>query len=483
MGPEAIFPIMILVLLAYFVTATASAPRIDAEWERAAKQLGLDFKSGASYTERCISGRLGGFDIVITSGRDSRVSPARLIIEGRDRMDWQMLLHGEGLWIGIKKQLAGEDLLIGDEAFDSRVHIQGPAPQVRAVLNAEARKLIVDFIHREKGRVAGGRVEVAFNIDSSHERIASLAHAAVNVIAKLVLPEDRTAQALAENALVDPVPEVRTRNLACLVALLGQPAKGALLAVASEAQPLDEGVAACAQAALSDADPQQRLLGALLLEAEPGFVALQALAEQESVPVSVRAAAITILTARYPWHRVQPTIISGLAANSEQLVTMAVFAVGAARAVALFDQVCKLAADAKDDLAVEIAKTLQQLGSADAEPALIKLLSRTSDEVRVWTAEALKRVGTVRSVEPLLLAASGNASIDLKNTARSAVRAIQNRLGDVEAGGLSLVDSAAGESAGALSLATEDGGLSLSVREPTHGALPSAARRIEQAKA
>ncbi|HEY3450723.1 MAG TPA: hypothetical protein VGK67_30480 [Myxococcales bacterium] len=69
-----------------------------------------------------------------------------------------------------------------------------------------------------------------------------------------------------------------------------------------------------------------------------------------------------------------------------------------------------------------------------------------SDEVRLEVIAALARMGSVHSVEPLL-ALEGKA---VKGAARDAARAIQARLGDADAGRLSVVDACAGE--GAVSL-------------------------------
>ena len=95
------------------------------------------------------------------------------------------------------------------------------------------------------------------------------------------------------------------------------------------------------------------------------------------------------------------------------------------------------------------------------EPGLIELLTEhPMDEVRVAAARALGAVGSVHAVEPLLPCTRGLLTArDLKNAARDAIAAIQARLGDVEAGALTLtVDTP--ESPGHLTLAPDAGALS-----------------------
>jgi hypothetical protein len=76
--------------------------------------------------------------------------------------------------------------------------------------------------------------------------------------------------------------------------------------------------------------------------------------------------------------------------------------------------------------------------------------------LRLKIVEALAQLGTARAVEPLLKVVGGYL---IKTGARDAIRRIQRRLGDVDAGRLSIVESADGS--GSLSLAPDAGGLSI----------------------
>ncbi|GAG38515.1 unnamed protein product [marine sediment metagenome] len=68
---------------------------------------------------------------------------------------------------------------------------------------------------------------------------------------------------------------------------------------------------------------------------------------------------------------------------------------------------------------------------------------------------ALRQIGTVAAVEPLLELTRGlTLPSSLKHAAREAIQVIQGSLDDVEEGGLSLAD--ASSPAGRLSVAAED---------------------------
>jgi len=71
---------------------------------------------------------------------------------------------------------------------------------------------------------------------------------------------------------------------------------------------------------------------------------------------------------------------------------------------------------------------------------LIQLLSDSSLEVQHASAESLGAVGSVAAVAPLLPLAGGLGRAQLRQAARAAIGRIQSRLGEVEAGRLSLAE-------------------------------------------
>jgi len=109
-----------------------------------------------------------------------------------------------------------------------------------------------------------------------------------------------------------------------------------------------------------------------------------------------------------------------------------------------------LAATGDASLGAAVAAALGQYRGARVEGALLELLSRDDAEVRRAAVVALGEAGTVRSVEAMLASGKGG----LKEAVRDSVRRIQERIGDVEAGGLSLVEPVG--PVGAVSVAQEE---------------------------
>jgi HEAT repeat protein len=145
----------------------------------------------------------------------------------------------------------------------------------------------------------------------------------------------------------------------------------------------------------------------------------------------------------------------------------AILAAGATNYVALAPDIAKEAAHPEVSVVEAVARCLGQLGAADTEAMLVSLLEHRADEVRVASAEALGKFGTVVAVEPLLAHTSGVLKdATLKRAAQEAIASIQSRLGPVEMGRLSLTISAPLE--GALSHVDEpivEGALTLAEAE------------------
>jgi hypothetical protein len=90
--------------------------------------------------------------------------------------------------------------------------------------------------------------------------------------------------------------------------------------------------------------------------------------------------------------------------------------------------------------------------SPRSELALLQLLADEEAEVQTAAAEALGAVGSVAAVEPLLPLTKGFGRGSLRQAARGAIASIQSRLGDVEAGRLSLAEE---ELSGSVTLVDE----------------------------
>lgn len=449
-----------------------------ARWSRIAQEMGLSF-TDIQPDGPCISGRFRGFNVRISTYLDSNMGARkqrkrlnRVEVDGEGKIDPELQLRAEGLWQGLTKLLGGTDVLTHDAPFDECVHLRGDEPEVLAVMRYPARKAVLEFLKQGNGSVKGGKVVMENGRAWDDADIQGLAHAAVNLAEQLVLPPGATVKTLAANGFDDPLPEVRRRNLECLSAVLCSPDRDTLYASLSGPHPLAEETARSARAALSDANPRLRLVAAMLMGDEAGFAVLKALVESDSVPAELRAQAAVTLMTRFSWERVESIVATALASGCGPLLEATVACIGAEGNDRLIGQVCALSATASDKLLLTIAKTLGELENPAAEPTLIAMLGHSADDVRIAAAQALGKVGTVRAVEPLLLV-KGKLLSDVKTTAQQAARAIQSRLVDAEAGRLSVVEST--DQRGALSLAGENGRLSLAKQAQAAGAVQALA--------
>ncbi|MBT3219216.1 MAG: hypothetical protein HN348_09005 [Proteobacteria bacterium] len=120
--------------------------------------------------------------------------------------------------------------------------------------------------------------------------------------------------------------------------------------------------------------------------------------------------------------------------------------------------------DTKDHLAMirKAVGAIVRVRGSEAETILLEMLKWNNG--RQTAIKHLAEVGTVRAV-PLLspLADAGLVVSNEERMAQKAIQAIQSRLGDVEAGGLSVASLQS--EAGGLSVAAENGRLSIAKKQ------------------
>lgn len=452
-------PHVLLSLFLGFVARLIFNLRLDRKWARAAKELGLEFQSSAWFKQSHISGRLDSFEITMLRGRYHPLTSADLTVNGDERLNSRLRLHPRSGRSNFLEEADGEEVLVGDASFDAQVRIHGDPSIVFAILNHETRTAVLNLLKDGTAWVSRGLVHVQIDSKAERDRIVSSIRAAVHVATLLALPEEAVASALAAIALTDPMADVRQRSKEYLLRVLSNCSRTTLRFVRGQHYPFSEPVLRRAAEVETDFDPYLRMLGAIVLGGDSGLNGLRRIVEDRSAPESVRCCALIAFVGRSTWDNVAPTIRFVLSTDKQQILTVAVWAVGIAQDDRPIARVHELAETAGEGLATAIAQTLKRLGKTESEPTLLALLNHSSEAVRVQAAEALSTVGTTRSVESLLRISSESGSADLKSTAHSAARRIQGRLGDVEAGQLSLLEPV-GE-VGSLSLATQQGELSI----------------------
>lgn len=449
------------------------------QWANIAQELGLNVVDLGS-SGPLLSGLLRGFGVTVgpvggrSLGIKSPLYVIRISVDGVGKIPSELELRAEKRLASLTKPLAGNDLLTHDAPFDAAVHIQGDEPRTLAALSHETRQTVLALLKQGTTTVNDSKIVLESNASCEEADIKGLTLLAVRLAEQLTLSTKAMPYALAKNALTDPVPQVRSRNLECLLAVRPYVGPHALSAELGYPPSQKEEVNRAAQAALSSDNPRLRLLAAMLLGEETGFAVLKELVEDDDTLAALRAPALLALASLFSRERVEPIVAGALASGSAPLQEAAVLSVGALRAAGLISGVCALLPTAAVPLQLTIAKTLGELGSDAAEAALIELLRHSADEVRVAAAQALGKVGTIRSVEPLLLVKDKLLG-DVKKVALQAARAIQGRLGEVEAGRLSVVEPHDGQ--GALSLASSGGQLSLAQAPVSTNASPAPASK------
>ncbi|MGC4114838.1 MAG: hypothetical protein QM765_09555 [Myxococcales bacterium] len=422
-------------LTALIVSVRRDAKR-DAErrWRRLADQTGMTFGVDTKGAPHLV-GEDQGFGVIVDEVyRSKQGSFLRVRLAGNGRISATLDLRREAPLAGIVKRFEGEDVQLDDAAFDKLVHVEGPEDQVLAALGVRARTLLRTWVD------AGGTVErgnLFFNsLDRPGEpqRIRELTQYAVALAQSLEVSS--VPVALLENASKDPNSRVRRRNLEVLVTRYPGSAE------AREAL----------HAALDDSVAETRIWAAqALVGEEAARVALSEVVEDLVQTDGVRAQALDRLVEGHPYEAVAVTVARALA--SDPLTPAPLLRCAAIRAVAMArdaSQLERLAAQcaAPMRLPAEVGEALANaLGvfeESEAEKALLGLLAHESAKVKVAAAAALAKVGTVRAVEWLLPLTQGVLAGAVGDAAREAVRAIQARLGDADAGRLSVVDARVG---------------------------------------
>ncbi len=338
------------------------------------------------------------------------------------------------------------EIEVGDETFDKTFSIEGPTRLVFALLGVEARRLLSD-INAECPVVIGGGELRAGTYEGDVPIILPLL---LDLAHRFAYPVD-AAQRLSENALRDPLPGVRLRNLLLLAREL----------------PEDPRTVETLRAACSDGSPEIRLRAAMELGDE-GRDALLEIVESDADDVW-SAQALSVVGRELPFERTQAILIHALRRRRVRTARACLEALGHGGAAAV-GVLAKVLAREQGELAAAAAQALGTSGSAAAEPPLIQALQRESLDVRAAAANALARVGSAAAVLPLKEAAERSDDNDLRRATRQAIGEIQSRARGASPGQLSL----AGDETGQLSLAqAEAGQLSLAADVAGRVSFPS----------
>jgi hypothetical protein len=405
----------------------------NAEWSKAGDELSIGFNPGGVFGTCTLIGDVDGCLVRAERYKSGDHLGTRVVVKSQ-RMDPQLEVHRETEWNKLTNLLGVKDIEIGDPAFDGALHVRGNVANAVAVFNFETRSFLLRNLTSEMEVSLG---QVSFEaLDSTTEArsITDIIRLMVS-LARRLSPSDSVPEALARNVEKDPEATVRRKSLEILL----------------QQHPEATITSDVTRKALDDADPEIRLLAATRDKGMYGYTILERLVAEDGDD-GIRARALTELSRAYGTGVALATR-KALGSTGVALRRAAIRAVAHAHDVEALEALCAIPAD--DPCALDCAGALEALADGRAEPALLELLANGKAEVQVAAARALGVCGTVKAVEPLLARGKGLLGSDFKQTARDAVRAIQSRLGDAEAGRLALAEPAPEE--GALSLPVGEG--------------------------
>lgn len=401
----------ILLLVAVLTRKSAGREKEQAIWQAAAAELGLELRPPGS-TQAYMSGQVDGLSVEVDEVRQSDALQPRVSVNLPVPLSLQLVARsGNG------------GLQTGDERFDSAVQVSGGEIEVLAHLGEPARSALHPLLSRG-ARLEYGKLRLVLPAPAKGAGDLS---GAVRTLARagrlLQLGEGGVPAALARNAVSDSNPRVRLLNLTALL----------------RHHPQTEAARQAAAKALEDLDPVIRLRAAQFLPGGEPAAVLSALVRTAAEPW-VRVEALRELDHKRPYAEISTAVAAALDAAEEELRREAVKVIARAGDREKVDALAAMAADAPPPLAETLAEALGRLGGPRAEEALMRLLAHESTPVRCQAARALGEMGTVRAVEPLLPLTRGLLGGELQQAARDAVRRIQARLDDAEAGRLAIVD-------------------------------------------
>jgi HEAT repeat protein len=425
-------------------------------WQEAARELGLRFtRSRATYpqTEWQIEGVINGVPLraeyrnrMQQTGNVRSTVPMVVIYTGRESgIPRSLVVHADSLGRAMSRLVDGRDEKIGDKSFDELVELPALDAYACAALSSAARKGLTGLVE-QGGEVRQGVLVYERIAERDHNRawLVQEVRFLAQLARRLSVTPSELHQRLTENAVADPSHEVRLTNLRHL-ADPGTRTPAPLLA-------------ATARKLLSDPHVPVRLLAAAQLgaEADPTLLGV---ASDRTLPLPRRVEALTAIGLRRP-AGLDALLTKLLAQGPLELTCLALTTIGAQQLDTLSPAVVECAGSEHEAARIAAAWALGAL-SPCREDVLIRLLGDSSSDVQCASAESLGRCGSITAVEPLSAVANRLTRPQLRQAARAAIGQIQSRLGDVEAGRLSLV---ADDDRGQLALAdaaTPGGELSL----------------------
>lgn len=184
--------------------------------EKVASQLGLEYRK----EKPDVVGLLDGFEVTIDrySSVASQDWLTRVVVNSLGNIPKNLEIKPEGLATQLSKTVGLNAVETGDADYDYLIRTKGKLVDTISRLDSETRNRAVEFL-ATSGRVAEGELRwIGTSLVCEPKQLATIVHRMLLLAIGLSGPQDESTmvERLVRNITVDPVPEVRLRNLKLL---------------------------------------------------------------------------------------------------------------------------------------------------------------------------------------------------------------------------------------------------------------------------
>lgn len=346
----------------------------------------------------------------------------------------------------------GDDVTLGDPAFDDVIRIEGPMLVLLAILDADTRSGATDLISKYGFAVSDGKLRWTMRVFTTGDELAEIVRAGASLASKLAVDQQRIASVLEDNLMTEPVPKIRLRILETLAGNFAH----------------REETARAARHCSRDPDVVVRVAAANLARGEDMVTALTAIAKDLKAGDRSRADALSGVGRLLPPEKAAELYTLFLESGSSILALAALRTSAGSGWRAPLEKLLAIA-DAVHPEARAAAAALLDASDPRAEAKLLSLLENNEPSVIIAALSSLGRGAGLSAVEKLLpLAQVRFGGGDVKTAAAGAIAKIRERNPGGSSGQLTMTDDVSAN-AGQVSISDDRGAVSIAnqKKQPT----------------